>query len=98
MVWRGPAGWAEWSPFLDYSGAELVPWWRAAVEAAELGWPAPLRAQVPVNSTVPALPAAAAHRLALAAGRAAAEGEGGGPGPTPRGDRERGEGGSGPPG
>jgi O-succinylbenzoate synthase len=22
MLWRGPAGWAEWSPFLDYSGPE----------------------------------------------------------------------------
>ena len=68
MVWRGPAGWAEWSPFLDYSGAELVPWLAAADEAAELGWPAPLRDRVPVNSTVPALRPEAAHRLAVSAG------------------------------
>ena len=40
MVWRGAAGWAEWSPFLDYDGPELVPWLRAADEAADLGWPA----------------------------------------------------------
>ena len=39
LVWRGAAGWAEWSPFLDYGGPELVPWWRAADEAAEQGWP-----------------------------------------------------------
>ncbi len=39
MVWRGAAGWAEWSPFLDYDGPELVPWLRAADEAADLGWP-----------------------------------------------------------
>ena len=64
MVWRGRAGWAEWSPFLDYAGAELVPWWRAAVEAAETGWPTPLRDRVPVNSTIPALPPQAAHDLA----------------------------------
>jgi O-succinylbenzoate synthase len=68
MVWRGPVGWAEWSPFLDYSGAELVPWWRAAREAAEVGWPAPVRDQVPVNSTIPAVLPEAAHRLAVGAG------------------------------
>jgi O-succinylbenzoate synthase len=68
LVWWGPAGWAEWSPFLDYSGAELVPWWRASVEAAEVGWPAPVRDQVPVNSTIPALAPELAHRLAAAAG------------------------------
>jgi len=68
LVWRGSAGWAEWSPFLDYSGAELVPWWRAAEEAAETGWPAPVRDRIPVNSTVPALGPEAAHRLVLAAG------------------------------
>ena len=43
LLWRGPAGWAEWSPFLDYAGAELVPWLRAADEAADQGWPAPVR-------------------------------------------------------
>ena len=43
MVWRGSAGWAEWSPFLDYAGPELVPWLRAADEAADQGWPAPVR-------------------------------------------------------
>jgi O-succinylbenzoate synthase len=68
MVWRGPAGWAEWSPFLDYDGAELVPWLQAADEAAELGWPAPLRDRVPVNSTIPALEPEAAHRLTVLAG------------------------------
>ena len=55
MVWRGPAGWAEWSPFLDYSGAELLPWLRAADEAADLGWPEPVRTGSPVNCTVPAV-------------------------------------------
>jgi O-succinylbenzoate synthase len=68
MVWRGPAGWAEWSPFLDYDGPELVPWWRAAVEAAEQGWPEPVRSRIPVNSTIPALPPEPAHALAATAG------------------------------
>jgi o-succinylbenzoate synthase len=68
LVWRGAAGWAEWSPFLDYAGTELVPWLRAADEAAECGWPAPLRTEIPVNSTVPAIEPEQAHHIARAAG------------------------------
>ena len=68
MVWRGPAGWAEWSPFLDYDGPELVPWLRAADEAAELGWPDPVRTVVEVNSTIPAVGPEAAFARARAAG------------------------------
>ncbi|WP_329003714.1 o-succinylbenzoate synthase [Kribbella sp. NBC_00709] len=55
MLFEGPAGWAEWSPFLDYDDATCVSWLRAAREAAELGWPAPVRDRVPVNCTVPAI-------------------------------------------
>jgi o-succinylbenzoate synthase len=68
MVWRGAAGWAEWSPFLDYQGAQLVPWLRAAEEAAEHGWPAPLRTEIPVNSTIPAVAPEQAYDIACAAG------------------------------
>ena len=68
VVWRGAAGWAEWSPFLEYAGTELVPWLRAADEAAERGWPAPLRTEIPVNSTVPAVGPEQAHHIARAAG------------------------------
>ncbi|HYI56240.1 MAG TPA: o-succinylbenzoate synthase [Microlunatus sp.] len=67
MVWPGSAGWAEWSPFLDYSGAEILPWLRAADEAAEQGWPRPVRDEIEVNATVPAVgpePAAALVREA----------------------------------
>ena len=68
MAWRGAAGWAEWSPFLDYDGRELVPWLRAADEAAERGWPAPLRSDIPVNSTIPAVGPEEAYAIAAAAG------------------------------
>jgi len=68
IVWEGAAGWGEWSPFLDYDGAELVPWLRAAEEAAERGWPAPLRTEIPVNSTVPAVGPAQAYEIARTAG------------------------------
>jgi o-succinylbenzoate synthase len=68
MVWRGAAGWAEWSPFLDYQGAQLVPWLHAAQEAAEHGWPEPLRTEIPVNSTIPAVDPEQAYDLARTAG------------------------------
>jgi o-succinylbenzoate synthase len=68
MVWRGAAGWGEWSPFLDYAGTELVPWLQAAEEAAERGWPAPLRTEIAVNSTVPAVGPEEAYAIARAAG------------------------------
>lgn len=63
MVWRGSAGWAEWSPFLDYGPGEIGPWLAAAHEAAELGWPEPVRDRVPVNVTVPVVGAHEAHRI-----------------------------------
>ena len=54
---RGPAGWGEFSPFLEYAPAEAARWLEAAVEAAWQGWPAQVRDAVPVNATVPAVPA-----------------------------------------
>jgi O-succinylbenzoate synthase len=73
MVWRGSAGWGEWSPFLDYQGSELLPWLRAAEEAANHGWPRPLREEVAVNSTVPAVRPEEAYAIARAAGCATAK-------------------------
>jgi O-succinylbenzoate synthase len=55
MLLRGPAGWGEFSPFLEYDAVVAAPWLRAALEAANDGWPAPLRDTVPVNVTVPAV-------------------------------------------
>jgi o-succinylbenzoate synthase len=72
-VWRGAAGWAEWSPFLDYSGPELVPWLRAAREAAEVGWPTPVRSRIPLNCTVPAVGPDAAREIVEASGCATAK-------------------------
>lgn len=72
-MWQGAAGWAEWSPFLDYAGDEIIPWLRAAHEAADLGWPQPVRFEVPVNCTVPALSAEPAHDLVRRSGCATAK-------------------------
>src|SRR3954452_48118 len=55
VLLHGDAGWGEFSPFLEYGPAEAQPWLRAAREAADEGWPEPLRVTVPVNVTVPAV-------------------------------------------
>jgi o-succinylbenzoate synthase len=68
MVWRGSAGWAEWSPFLDYSPTEASTWYRAAMEAADSGWPNPVRSIVPVNCTIPAVSPEDAYRMTQASG------------------------------
>lgn len=57
-LFRGPAGWGEFGPFPEYGDREAAPWLRAGIEAAWQGFPAPVRSQVPVNATVPAVPAA----------------------------------------
>jgi O-succinylbenzoate synthase len=55
LLLEGPAGWAEFSPFLEYDDAEAAAWLAAAVEAGWQGFPAPVRDSVPVNATVPAV-------------------------------------------
>lgn len=68
MLFEGPAGWAEWSPFLDYDDATCVSWLQAAREAAVDGWPAPIRDVVPVNCTVPAVTPDKAAEIVKASG------------------------------
>ena len=55
VLLRGDAGWGEFSPFLEYDAETAEPWLRAAREAADEGWPTPVREHVPVNVTVPAV-------------------------------------------
>ncbi|SDD27081.1 o-succinylbenzoate synthase [Actinokineospora iranica] len=50
---RGAVGWGEFCPFGDYSDAESVPWLACAREAADVGWPEPVRDRVAINCTVP---------------------------------------------
>ncbi|MDR1119135.1 MAG: o-succinylbenzoate synthase, partial [Bifidobacteriaceae bacterium] len=74
VVWEGPAGWAEFSPFEEYPPSEAAAWWRAAREAAEAGFPPPVRRSVPVNVTIPAVgPARAEQLIAQAAGTTTAK-------------------------
>ena len=55
VLLQGRAGWGEFSPFTEYDDPTAAPWLRAAREAADVGWPAPVRDRVPVNVTVPAV-------------------------------------------
>src|SRR4051794_23869436 len=64
MLLRGEAGWGEWSPFLEYDPEVAEPWLRCAEEAAAGDWPEPVRTEVPVNVTVPAVGPELAHRTA----------------------------------
>jgi O-succinylbenzoate synthase len=65
---EGPAGWAEFSPFAEYGPRESARWLACALEAAWDGWPAPVRGQVPVNVTVPAVGPEQAHRIVAGSG------------------------------
>ena len=55
LLLRGPAGWGEFCPFLEYDDVESAPWLASAIEAAWNGFPEALRSSVPVNATVPAV-------------------------------------------
>lgn len=57
MIFRGPFGWGEFGPFPEYDDAESAPWLAAGIEAAYFGPPPAVRTAVPVNATVPAVPA-----------------------------------------
>jgi o-succinylbenzoate synthase len=67
-VVRGPAGWAEFSPFPEYGPAECARWLSCTLEAAYAGWPAPLRSAIPVNVTVPAVGPERAHAIVAGSG------------------------------
>jgi O-succinylbenzoate synthase len=68
LLLDGPAGWGEFSPFPEYDARVSSRWLAAALEAANDGWPTPLRDRIPVNTTVPAVSPAHAHRLVSASG------------------------------
>jgi O-succinylbenzoate synthase len=65
---EGPAGWGEFSPFPEYDAPTCARWLAAAREAACDGWPAAVRATIPVNTTVPAVGPDAAASMVRASG------------------------------
>jgi o-succinylbenzoate synthase len=68
VLLQGDAGWGEFSPFPDYDATTCARWLAAAREAADDGWPAPVRNRVPVNTTVPAVGPEQAHAMVRASG------------------------------
>lgn len=81
----GPDGedyWGEYSPFPDYTARRASRWWQAAMEAAHGDWPAPVRADVPVNAIIPEVPAQQAAAMAAASGCLTAKVKVGGSGST----------------
>jgi O-succinylbenzoate synthase len=57
VLLKGSQGWGEFAPFVEYDDQEAARWLAAALEAAESGFPTPVRSEVPVNATVPAVAA-----------------------------------------
>ena len=55
VLLRTDKGWGEFAPFPEYDDRESSRWLAAALEGTD--WPAPVRTAVPVNATVPAVPA-----------------------------------------
>lgn len=53
----GPAGWGEFGAFVEYEPPEASAWLASALEAAYRPAPAARRDRVPINATVPAVPA-----------------------------------------
>jgi O-succinylbenzoate synthase len=59
VLLRGPAGWTEFSPFVEYDDSEAAAWLAAALD---FGWnepqlPASAPTHIRVNATLPAVPA-----------------------------------------
>ena len=54
-LFKGPHGWGEFSPFLEYDDAESAPWLASAIEAATTPKPQLYRTSVAINGTIPAL-------------------------------------------
>ncbi|MEV6277175.1 o-succinylbenzoate synthase [Nocardia sp. NPDC051832] len=68
MLLPGPLGWGEFCPFPEYDDREAAGWLATAIEQSTVGWPAPVRARIPVNCTVPAVDPESAHRIVVASG------------------------------
>lgn len=58
VLFEGPEGWTEFSPFTEYDDAEAATWLAATVDFGWRAQPAPRRERIPVNATVPAVDAA----------------------------------------
>jgi o-succinylbenzoate synthase len=65
---EGAAGWGEFSPFPEYPPTMTARWLAAGLEAAVREWPSPVRSEIPVNVTVPAVDPEVAFHTVLESG------------------------------
>jgi o-succinylbenzoate synthase len=74
VTWReavlleGAVGWGEFSPFPEYPPTTTARWLAAGLEAAVREWPDPVRQQIPVNVTIPAVDPEAAYHTVIESG------------------------------
>lgn len=73
VLLEGPQGWGEFAPWPGSTADELTRWLTAATEPGTVGWPEPLRGDVPIATTIPAVDPARAAALAAESGCAVAE-------------------------
>ena len=55
LLFEGPEGWSEFSPFIEYDDEEAAAWLAAAIDFAYAAAPALVRDEVFVNATLPAV-------------------------------------------
>jgi O-succinylbenzoate synthase len=55
LLFEGPKGWAEWSPFTEYEDEEASIWLKAAIEFAFGEIPEPTKKTIKVNATLAAV-------------------------------------------
>jgi o-succinylbenzoate synthase len=58
LLFTGPSGWSEFSPFTEYDDEEASTWLAGAIDFGWADLPSPVRTTIPVNATVPAVGAA----------------------------------------
>ena len=63
VLFEGPEGWTEFSPFTEYDDAEAATWLAAAIDFGWARQPAPVRTEIRVNATVPAVGAASVAEI-----------------------------------
>lgn len=63
LLFEGPEGWAEFSPFGEYDDVEAATWLAAAIDFAWNRQPTALRDRIGVNATVPAIEASLVPEL-----------------------------------
>lgn len=63
VLLEGPRGWSEFAPFPEYPDAEAAAWLAAAIDFGWRAQPRPVRDRIPVNATIPAVPAGAVPEI-----------------------------------